>query len=385
MLNIPLIQHSMQQRGLTRAALATACEVSKEAVSNWLSGQSLPRPRKLLRLAEILHIEVAQLMAPDDEPVIAFRTTGGQRASDAAREAALVAAEHLQELLPHLPHPRLFSPAVLECPSLEEAYLLEATRQVRVRLGLADDAPVQRAELLSLLRDFDATMVPVYWNRQRHGHENALSIYLPRSKTTWVFVNLHAPIGSFNAWLAHELAHCYTLHRLAADEGELFAERFAQVLLFPPAAAARAAAELGKVSGDEALRVLAWHAGKYEVPMSTIVARVDLWLTQQGRKASGLKRTLRGCNVHAEGGQETLSVSTALFGAEQLPAERYIRTAADFFGTPVFEALACWQRRQGGSSPAFVASALNVDIGQAVEISFALSPPSGRLASEGLG
>ncbi|MFX5668726.1 helix-turn-helix domain-containing protein, partial [Acinetobacter baumannii] len=30
----------MQQRGLTRTALATACEVSKEAVSNWLSGQS---------------------------------------------------------------------------------------------------------------------------------------------------------------------------------------------------------------------------------------------------------------------------------------------------------------------------------------------------------
>ncbi|MFX7029253.1 hypothetical protein ABTH93_20150, partial [Acinetobacter baumannii] len=99
-------------------------------------------------------------------------------------------------------------------------------------------------------------MVPVYWNRQRHGHENALSIYLPRSKTTWVFVNLHACIGTFNAWLAHELGHCYTLHRLAADEGELFAERFAQALLFPPAAAARAAAELGKVSGDEALRLL---------------------------------------------------------------------------------------------------------------------------------
>ncbi|MHA0110935.1 helix-turn-helix domain-containing protein, partial [Klebsiella pneumoniae] len=78
MLNIPLILQSMQQRGLTRTALATACEVSKEAVSNWLSGQSLPRPRKLLRLAEILHIEVTQLMAPDDEPVIAFRTTGGQ-------------------------------------------------------------------------------------------------------------------------------------------------------------------------------------------------------------------------------------------------------------------------------------------------------------------
>ncbi|WP_413458335.1 helix-turn-helix domain-containing protein [Herbaspirillum huttiense] len=381
MLNIPLIQQSMQQRGLTRTALATACEVSKEAVSNWLSGQSLPRPRKLLRLAEILHIEVTQLMAPDDEPVIAFRTTGGQHASDAAREAAVTAAEHLQELLPHLPHPRLFSPAVLDSPSLEEAYLLEATRQVRDRLGLADDAPVQRAELLSLVRDFGAIMVPVYWNRQRHGHENALSIYLPRSKTTWVFVNLHASIGSFNAWLAHELGHCYTLHRLSAEEGELFAERFAQALLFPPAAAARAAAELATVSGDEALRLLAWYAGKYEVPMPTIVARVDLWLAQQGRKVSGFKRKLRGCDVHGEGRQETLSVSTVLFGAQQLPAEHYIRTTSDFFRTPVFEALACWQRRQGGGSPAFVASALNVDIGQAVEISFALSPASGMLAS----
>ncbi|MGP2481110.1 hypothetical protein ACTUM2_14680, partial [Listeria monocytogenes] len=88
---------------------------------------------------------------------------------------------------------------------------------------------------------------------------------------------------------------CYPLHRLAADEGELFAERFAQALLFPPAAAARAAAELGKVSGDEALRLLAWYAGKYEVPMSTILARVDLLLAHQGRKVSGLKRKQRGC------------------------------------------------------------------------------------------
>lgn len=384
MLNVSLIQQSMQQLGLTRSALALACEVSKEAVSNWLSGQSLPRPRKLLLLAQVLQIEITELIAPEDEPVIAYRTTGEQRASAAALDAARTAAEHLQELLPYLPHPRLFSPAVLERPSLEDAYLQETTRQVRARLGLAADAPVQRAQLLSLLQDFGAILVPVYWNQQRQGHENALSIYLPRSKSAWVFVNLYSRIDEFNAWLAHELAHCYTLHALPSEEGELFAERFAQSLLFPLSAAARAAAEMSGTPVDQALRQVAWHAGKYEVSMTTIVAQVDAWLSSQGRKTSGLKRKLRGPGGHIDGSREAGTISAALWGADQLPAEQYLSITARWFNTPIFDALANWQAAQGGRSPAFVASALNIDIGQAVEISFALSKPgacSGHSAS----
>lgn len=375
MLNVPLIQHAMQQCGLNRTALAAACEVSKEAVSNWLSGQSLPRPRKLLLLAQALHIEVTQLVATEDEPIIAYRTTAGRRASTEAMDAARTAAEHLQELLPYLPHPRLFSPAVLERPALDAAYLLEVTHQVRDRLGLAADAPVQRPQLLSLLHDFGALLVPVYWNRQRHGHENALSIFLPRSKTTWVFVNLHASIDAFNTWLAHELAHCYTLHRLSAEEGELFAEQFARTLLFPPDAAARAAAELSGASAEQSLRLVAWHAGKYGLPMAAVITQIDTWLLGQGRRTTGLKRKLRGADAHTEECQQHATVSAALLGEDQLPAEQYLSTCARWFRTPVFGALAAWQAAKGGRSPAFIASALNIDIGQAVEISFALSQP----------
>jgi hypothetical protein len=43
------------------------------------------------------------------------------------------------------------------------------------------------------------------------------------------------------------------------------------------------------------------------------------------------------------------------------------------FGTPVFRALARWQHSEGGRSPSFVAAALNLKVGDAVQMAHALA------------
>ena len=67
MLNVTLIKSTMAELGLTGAKLGALCDVSKEAVSNWLSGESIPRPSKLQGLASALKVSIEDLFVPDPE------------------------------------------------------------------------------------------------------------------------------------------------------------------------------------------------------------------------------------------------------------------------------------------------------------------------------
>jgi len=58
MLNITAIESAMRKLGLNGTTLAEACHVSKEATSNWLNGESIPRPSKVAKLAEVLEMQV---------------------------------------------------------------------------------------------------------------------------------------------------------------------------------------------------------------------------------------------------------------------------------------------------------------------------------------
>ena len=66
--------------------------------------------------------------------------------------------------------------------------------------------------LLQLLKDFGAVLVPVYWGGDKVGHENAMSVYLPDSKASWVLFNVGCRLDDLSYWLAHEFGHC--LHNI---------------------------------------------------------------------------------------------------------------------------------------------------------------------------
>lgn len=359
----------MQRLGLTQAALAKHCDVSKEAVSNWLSGENIPRPNKLKVLAEALQVTISALLEEQSSsqgPVVAYRTRQNRPVTGEASEAAYDVGQHLEQLVPFIQRDTVFAPSVLVEPSLNSEYIREAARQVRSRIGLTQTEPLTRAQLLELLHDFGAILVPVLWGKERDGHENALSVYLPDSKISWVVFNLNARDDDFNYWLAHELGHCYTLHKLQGDDGETFAEKFAQELLFPLEAASDA---LAVISSDPTPRERAnWFAGKYEVSVVTIIKQADAAAALKNLPATGL--ATRSFWASWKTSRHLVPTLTdTFFGKESLSAAEYVLKCEDEYKTPIFRALSKWQHANEGRSPAFIAGALNIEINQAFELS----------------
>ncbi len=372
MLNLDLIKSAMHAAGLNQAALARQLDVSREAVSNWLTGEALPRPKKLKALAEALTIELDQLVSGPDspaEPMIAFRTLRNARATQAAKAAALDVAQHLLELVPFIERDHLFAPPVLEAPKLDDAYVREAARQVRSRVEASPLAPLTRTQLVELHRRFGSLLVPVPWQGERAGHENALSVYLPDSKTSWVLFNLNARSDDFHYWLAHELGHCYTLHTLNEADGEAFAERFAQELLFPLETAANALADL---RADGSMARAEWWAGTYGISVVTVIRQADRAARARGEEPTGLESD-KFWRKWSAARKVVPRVSDQLCGTPTRSLSELVHKAEETFPTPVFDALAQWQRAEGGRSPAFLAATLNLDLGQALELSYVLA------------
>lgn len=361
----------MRREGLTGQALAHACEVSKEAVSNWLAGESVPRPKKLLALAEALQLPVDALLVSDEtpEPVIAYRTRSNQAPTGAAREAGDEVGRHLRQLLSFTEGQALFSPRHLEQPTLDEAYVCNAASAARTSLGVGPHEPLTYSDLLKLLHGFGALVIPVFWGGDKDGHENAMSVYLPDSKRSWVLVNLGCRLDDFNYWLAHELGHCLSLHTLRGDEAEEFAELFAQRLLFPEAVATEA---LDAISASaEPLVEAKRFAGRYNVSVVTIVKEADRVAVKNGQKETGLL-TGQFWGRWRRSRKRSTTVAEAIFGSATPTLSDYVAKSEEVFRTPVFRALAKWQRENEGRDPSFVASALNVDLAQANALSHVL-------------
>ncbi|MHA6891405.1 helix-turn-helix domain-containing protein [Ralstonia pseudosolanacearum] len=369
MLNLELTKSKMTLLGLTQADLADRCGVSKEAVSNWLSGESTPRPRKLKALAEAIGVGVDSLFGGQDAlpaPIVAYRTKKNLPVTGGAMDAAAELARHLRELVPFVQRESLFSPPVLHAPSLEEDYIRSAALQTRARIGLTALAPLTREQLLGLHQAFGSILVPVLWGEDKMGHENALSVYLPEEKLSWVVFSLNARNDDFNYWLAHELAHCYTLHALQGDDGECFSERFAQELLFPHAAAEAALNDIA--TSPDRMERARYYAEIYDISIVTIIRQVDRVARSLGKAITGLENDDFWANWSATR-TAVPTVAEALFGTEPLSIEAYVANSERVFSTPIFQALAAWQHQEGGRSPSFISSALNIALGDAVELS----------------
>lgn len=374
MLNIELIQTAMRRLGLSQSALAQACDVSKEAVSKWLANESLPRPRKLSELAERLGVTVDQLLGVETtpEPVVAYRTRQNKKVTGAAHVAGTEVGWHLRELLPYTTSATLFEPPVLRDPQLDEGYIQRVASAVRESLGVAPTDTVSRAQLLELFHDFGAYLVPVFWGGDKDGHENAMSVYLPDTKASWVVFNLGCRQDDFKYWLAHEYGHCLTLHSLREEEGESFAETFAQHLLFPDEMASQALRAI-KTAKDkkEGLAAATWFAGKSDISVITVVRAADRVARLNGESETGLATTKFYIDWQARRRNEP-TMAKVLFDTDTPSMSEYVSKCESIFRTPVFKALGAYQRNNGGRSPAFISSALNVDIGHAVELSKAL-------------
>ncbi|MFY3384713.1 helix-turn-helix domain-containing protein [Paracidovorax sp. MALMAid1276] len=361
----------MTKLGLTGAALAEACGVSKEAVSNWLSGESIPRPSKLTALATALKVVVEELFLPDPsmppEPVVAFRMRNNRPPTPEAQEAGEDVGRHLRQLLPFMGP--VFSPRHIVDPKVNESLVEEVARAVRAQLEVGPTEAVTHGHLLHLLKEFGAVLVPVYWGGDKVGHENAMSVYLPDSQASWVLFNVGCRLDDFSYWLAHELGHCLTLHSLTGQDGEDFAELFAQTLLFPKELARKAFEDIQASSNP--MELVGWYAGTYGISVVTVMRSID----KACEAANGAKTGLATPRFYAKwkiAAKTARTASDELFGTAKPTMKDLVIKGEQIFGTPVFRALARWQKSEGGRSPAFVAAALNLKLGDAVQLSHAL-------------
>ena len=368
MLNLSLIKSTMAERGLSGAKLANGCEVSKEAVSNWLSGESIPRPSNLPSLAAILGVSVQDLFVPDPTeppaPVIAYRMRQNRAPTKAALEAGDDVGRHLRQLLPFMG--TLFAPRHLVSPVVEERYIENIANDIRKQRGLGPTEAISHGVLLELLKEFGSVLIPVYWGGEKVGHENAMSVYLSDSQAYFVLFNLGCRLDDFSYWLAHELGHCLTLHCLAGEEGERFAELFAQTLLFPKQLATKAYEDISK--SEAPMERVNWYAGTYGVSELMIIRRIDKVALEAGKNKTGLENTKFFSRWNAKG-RSARTASDEIFGTSKPDLNALVSKGAQIFQTPIFRALANWQRAEGGRSPSFVASCLNIKLGDAVELS----------------
>jgi len=360
-LNAEAVRGAMEKRGFSPAQLSRSIDVSRAAVSKWLKGKDFPRPDKLLKLGMLLGLGFKQLVIekPDSmEPVIAFRRKGKRKTTPEHVERAKHMGTLLTGLVPFIPFDDFTCPPTLREPKNEYGYLQKIARSIREGLRVAQNVPVSFRDLIDRFVSLHTVIIPVFWGDKEH-HENALHIYLPESKTTWVYLNLDSNIHDFNFWMAHELGHVHAPD-LHDDEAEDFADAFAQALLFPEDCAQRAYVTVGEVKGRGArINSIRDLARRFDISPTTVN-----YALQEYAREHRLEAVDAGDAIHAATtnfNKESSSVTAILFPLGQPSPKEYIAAAREEFKTAFFDALQKYMR-QADVSTGFLETILQLPL-----------------------
>lgn len=237
-----IVDSLLSQAQLSQADVARELGISREAVSNWMSGESVPRPRHRALLAALIGVNVSALAGGAPvvaEPVVAYRVKGNRKVKP--DQAAWITRD--VRWLGVL-EKRMMSSGLLErppehrgSPTQEEARLV--AYGFRHELGLEQqDEVIAGHRLLSWISAHGICLVPAFWGAKDQPLQ-AMYVRLPESDMHWLYVSLDAATVDVRFWLLHEIAHIIRRHPHDADETEeSFADTFAAEVLFPGAHAA---------------------------------------------------------------------------------------------------------------------------------------------------
>jgi hypothetical protein len=192
-------------------------------------------------------------------------------------------------------------------------------------------------------------IVPVLWG-EKQNHGNALNIHLPDSKVTWVFLNLDSNVIDFKFWMAHELGHALA-PKLDGDEGEDFADAFAQALLFPQESVAELRPELRKHRTLQSRINLVKQVaeGRLISPL-TIRRALEEYEGVGGLELTDLGDERRFMAVMTKFTKNHDIVSEQLFGLKTATPKKYIRACEEVFKTQFFAALRTYVRDNSGAA-----------------------------------
>lgn len=129
-------------------------------------------------MAALLQLPVEQLLAPVE-----------------AQEAGEEVARHLRQLVPLTAGHSFFTNRGIPEPNFSDACIDDAVAAMRSLLKLSPDAKVTHDHLFQLFAKIGVILVPVFWGGDREGHQNAMSVYLPDSRT----VSMRSPRSRLSA------------------------------------------------------------------------------------------------------------------------------------------------------------------------------------------
>lgn len=372
-LNLQVLSDVLPRIGLTQAKLARQLCVSREAVSKWFRGESLPQPDKLLRLGSILGLgfdELTVRTVATAIPVVSYRRKATRKTKDSHLDNARETGELLKRLVKYLPDPLLTEAPVLKSPRCDYVYVQQVAADVRREMGLEGEKVVDFEDLIDKFNRLHAVIVPALWGDRQH-HGNALNIHLPDSGITWVFLNLDSNGIDFKFWMAHELGHALT-PTLEGDVGEDFADAFARALLFPEPLAALLRQTLGAL-GDIGRRVNAVRreADKHIISPYTIRLAIDAYERAKGLPAVDLGNEGSYMGSVKNFSKRYKSVSQAEFGAKAPAPAEYAAIGRKVFNSQFFDALAAFCKAEDGAEH-FIHQVLGLPLADAKALSWEL-------------
>lgn len=363
-LNVIKTQKAIDKAGLTQTAVAKKLDVSKEAVSQWLSEKSFPRPNKLLQLGKLLNLAFDDLVIREDPftPKIAFRRMRGTITRDRHIQKAQEIGRLLRQLVPFLPFDTLEMPPVLKSPKNDYAYLRKASSKVREEINLEETDTIDFKHLIRRFDELQTVVVPILWgNKQRH--ENAVHIYLPDSQSTWVYLNLDTNVHDFKFWMAHELGHCMSPN-LEGNKAEDFADAFAGSLLYPHELAENSYDSLCRKKSDS--RKIAHVIDlAYEQVISpyTVIGQINKYAKHAKKAEINLNDGFNGAVTNFN--KKFKDVSESIFSNSEQDedgrpnAREYIHKVEYVFKTRFFELLRRYLK-QNNKGPGFVQTVLDL-------------------------
>ncbi|GBD90612.1 helix-turn-helix domain protein [bacterium BMS3Abin04] len=365
-LNTSLIKEKIAEYGISQSKLSKELDVSRESVSQWLKNRTFPRPSKLLKLGKLLDLKYSELVEIDTtlEPQVAFRKVGSAKTKVNHYKRAKEMGYALEQLVDFLPKNMMIKPPELKKPVNNYEYIQSAAETIRNIFEITDWG-IKFDEIISILNSLNVILIPVLLGSKKN-HENAIHIYLPKSQTTWIYINLDTKIFDFKFWLSHELGHILT-PSLKGKEAEDFSDDFAGAFLFPKELANRKYDELLKLKRKiEKINSLISTASDLIISPITILKEINKYAKFHNLKAIELEEN----TFYAATTKFTKNyslVSELLLGKENPTAKKYIKIAEDKFKTKFYTLLRNYDKRYGITSN-YIKSVLSISTTDTKEI-----------------
>ena len=262
--------------------MAKKLSVSRRIVSEWINGKKIPRPRILFELGMLLDLKVSEVLLPElsAEPVVAYRKRSNSKPD---LSEAMEMGKVLEHLVDYLPFNKLQSPPGLFDPNNNRDYIESAADEIRKTLD-GDELVIDVDALVKSCRELKIVLVPVLWGEKDRKY-NALSVYLPTSRTNWVFLNLDVKPMDFKFWILHEMIHAMVRGAFPSNnEEEQFCDALAGAVLVPADYAEKLLDQtLLAINTDEVFKPLLNASRLLIVSPITLARRVDAIAKSRGK------------------------------------------------------------------------------------------------------